>query len=71
MNSMIVPPAQPIVIVCEDPIIHTRLRPFCTRRNCPCHQDAELLAELAERVNQGWITLDESTRVYMGKQALP
>ncbi len=58
-----------IVILMEDPIIHTQQNPFCSiDPNCPCHDDPELIAEVTQEVEQGLLTPDEATRLIMGQQ---
>ena len=58
----------PIVIPMEDGIIHTKDSPFCSvDPACPCHEDSELLSDVARAVEQGLLTPDEATRVVMGK----
>ncbi len=59
---------QPIVIPMEDDLIHTQAYPFCsTDPACPCHEDPELLSDVAQAVGQGLLTPDEATRVVLGK----
>ncbi len=57
----------PIVIPMEDPILHTKSHPFCNDPTCPCHEDSELLSEVAQAVEQGFLTPDEAMRVVTGK----
>jgi hypothetical protein len=60
---------QPIVIPMEDDLIHTADHPFCSidPPTCPCHEDHELIAEVAMQVEQGLLTSDEATQVIAGK----
>jgi hypothetical protein len=58
----------PVVIPMEDDIIHTADHPFCsTDPTCGCHEDPELLAEVAAQVGQGLLTHEEATQVIAGK----
>ncbi len=59
---------QPIVIRMEVELIHTQEHPFCNiDPTCSCHEDPELLTDVAQAVEQGLLTPDEATRVVMGK----
>ena len=59
---------QPIVIPMEDDILHTQEHPFCSiDPSCPCHEDPGLLSDIAQAVEQGFLTSDEATRIAMGK----
>ena len=59
---------QPIVIRMEDDLIHTQEHPFCCiDPTCPCHEDPELLTDVARAVEQGLLTPNEATRVVTGK----
>jgi hypothetical protein len=57
---------RPITILVEDDILHTQESPFCDHPTCPCHDEGELLSEVALAMDQGLLTLDEATRVIMG-----
>jgi hypothetical protein len=57
----------PIVILMEDDILHTQSHPFCSDPTCPCHEDAELLSDVARAVEQGLLTPAEATRFVEGK----
>jgi len=57
----------PIVLPMEDDILHTQSHPFCSDLTCPCHEDAELLSDLAQAVDQGLLTPAEATRFVEGK----
>jgi hypothetical protein len=57
----------PLVILMEDPIIHTNDHPFCgSDPSCPCHRDSTLLAEVTVLVAQGQLTQEEATQVITG-----
>ena len=58
---------RPIIIPVEDDILHTQESPFCDHPMCPCHEDSELLSDVALAIDQGLLTPDEATRVVMGK----
>lgn len=57
---------RPIPIPVEDDILHTQETPFCDHPRCPCHDDSELLSDVALAIDQGLLTPDEATRVVMG-----
>jgi hypothetical protein len=59
--------SHPIVIPMEDNLVHTDHDQFCSDPTCPCHEDPELLADVAWAVEQGLLTPDEATRVAQGK----
>lgn len=58
----------PIIIPMEDDPIHTHTNPFCSDPTCPDKDDPELLAEVAQQVEDGLLTPDEATRVVQGRQ---
>lgn len=61
-------PDQPIVIPVEDDIVHTQESPFCgIDPTCGCHEDQELLAAVANAVNEGLLTPYEASLVIAGK----
>ena len=58
----------PIVIPMEDPILHTAVHPFCgIDLACPCYEDQEALAALAQQVEDGLLTPEEATNIATGK----
>ena len=57
----------PIRIPMEDPLIHTDDHPFCDDPKCPDKEDSELLAEVAQLVEDGLLTPDEATNYVLGK----
>ena len=58
----------PIVISMDDDLIHTKEHPFCsTDPSCPCHEDPERIAAVAEAVARGELTPDEATSFVLGK----
>ena len=60
--------SDPIVIPYEDDLIHTKEHPFCSSDpTCPCHEDQERIAALADAVARGELTPDEATDFVSGK----
>lgn len=41
--------------------------PFCYDATCPCHEDAVLIGEVAQAVQDGELTPGEATDLVMGK----
>ncbi len=58
---------QPLLVLMEDPILHTTEHPFCGDPSCPCSEDPALIAEVNEAVKQGLITPEEATLIIQGK----
>ena len=56
-----------LIVLMEDPLIHTDAHPFCSDPACPCHEDQELVAEVALAVEQGLLTPAEATHLVHGK----
>ena len=57
-----------IVILVEDEPLHTPEKPFCfVDRQCPCHDDQILIAEVANFVSQGLMTPDEASAFVAGR----
>jgi hypothetical protein len=58
-------------ICCEDPIVHTALRPFCEDPDCPCHDDEVLYSECCIKPwLEGLLTREERARLVSGKQII-
>lgn len=57
----------PAIPVNEGSLIHTPGNPFCYDETCGCHEAPELIAEVADAINQGLLTPDEATRLIAGK----
>jgi hypothetical protein len=57
----------PVTPVSEGPLIHTPGNPFCYDETCGCHEDPELISEVADAVSQGLLTPGEATRFVAGK----
>jgi hypothetical protein len=59
---------RPTAILMEDDIIHTIESPFCSiDPTCGCHEDPELLAAVADAVNDGLLTPHEASLVIADK----
>lgn len=62
------PDQYPLLVLMEDPILHTDDHPFCSSDpTCGCHEDLELIAEVNAAVAQGLITPEEATLIIQGK----
>lgn len=47
---------------------HTDAHPFClVDPTCSCHEDADLIAPIAQAVQDGLMTPDEATEYIMGR----
>ncbi len=46
---------------------HTDEHPFCSSSTCHCKEDAELISQVNEYVQQGLLTPQEATRTIEGK----
>ena len=51
----------------EDPLVHTDEHPFCSDPTCPDKEEPQLLAEVAQLVQDGLLTPEEATNYVMGK----
>jgi hypothetical protein len=59
---------QSIAIPMEDDILHTEESPFCgIDPKCGCHEDPEVIAAIADAVNDGLLTPHEASLVIVGK----
>jgi hypothetical protein len=57
----------PLVLM-EDDLVHTAEHPFCfIDDQCPCHEDALLVAEVAQAVTDGLLSPNEATRFVAGR----
>jgi hypothetical protein len=56
----------PVIPVSGD-LEHTGEKPFCWNVVCGCHEDRELISEVAQHVEQGLMTSDEATDFVAGK----
>jgi hypothetical protein len=59
---------RPIPIPMEDDLVHTDDAPFCADPTCPDKEDPDLLAAVAQQVEDGLLTPDEATRFVQGRQ---
>lgn len=55
------------IIPLEDDPLHTSAYPFCFDETCPCHEDIVLIAEVAQQVETGLLTLEEATALVAGR----
>jgi len=54
------------------PVHYTNEHPFCADIGCPCHEDMDLIfVALMVPYDQGWLTTDEATRLYLDLQRMP
>jgi hypothetical protein len=57
-----------VPIPVEGDQLHTSESPFCfADPNCPCHEDRELIASVADDVTNGLLTPEEATRLVSGE----
>src|SRR6266568_4536286 len=54
----------PVVLV--DHPEHTNEKPFCWDQTCPCHDDPDLISEVAIFVDDGLLTLEEAKSFIRG-----
>lgn len=55
------------VIPIEDDTLHPPEKPFCWDSTCPCHEDQENIAIVAQQVQGGLFTPEEATDFVNGK----
>jgi hypothetical protein len=55
-----------IPVIPTGPLIHTKERPNCSDRDCPCYD--QLKSELQQHYQDGLITADDATRILEGRQ---
>lgn len=59
---------EPVLIPMEDPLVHTKERPYCDDRLCPCHYDQRQYNTTIDRpFEDGLITRDEGTDLFRGR----
>jgi hypothetical protein len=58
----------PIPIPMEDDLVHTDDFPFCADPTCPDKEDDDLIAEVAQQIEDGLLTPVEATRYVQGRQ---
>jgi hypothetical protein len=56
-----------VVPVEEDYLPHTPENPFCLESSCPCHEDADNIAQVAAFVEDGLMTPEDATDFVSGK----
>ena len=57
-----------IPVIPTDDLQHTDAHPFCVANpTCPCHEDPDLIAPIAQAVQDGLMTPDEATDYVMGR----
>lgn len=57
-----------IPVIPVDSKDHTDKHPFClTNPDCPCHEDLDNIAPIAQAVNDGLLTPNEATNYVMGR----
>ena len=47
--------------------LHTEEHPFCWDETCPCHDDSDAIAGIANAINDGIITSDDAQRIIKGE----
>jgi len=56
-------------VIPNDEVQHTAEEPFCfVDPTCPCHEDENLIAQVAQDVLDGLLTPTEATRTVKGDQ---
>lgn len=56
------------IIIEVDYVLHTDEHPFCpVDPSCGCHEDVNLIAPIAQAVQDGLCTPEEATNIVMGK----
>lgn len=55
------------IILQEDDTLHLPQRPFCWDSTCPCHEDQETIATVAQQVQDGLFTPEEAADFVNGK----
>jgi hypothetical protein len=56
-----------IPVIPVEELEHTPEKPFCWNVGCPCHEDQELISEVAALVENGLLTQEEATNFVAGK----
>lgn len=56
-----------IPVIPVDEVEHTPGKPFCWNGGCPCHEDEQLISEVANHIQEGLMTPDEATDFVAGK----
>jgi hypothetical protein len=56
-----------IPVIPVDHIVHTPSHPFCWDETCPCHEDQDAIAQVAQHVTDGLMTPSEATDFVGGR----
>lgn len=56
-----------IPVISVDVVLHTPKEPFCLDSTCPCHEDQELIKQVAQQVHDGLLTPLEASHFIQGK----
>ena len=56
-----------VLVVPEEHLLHTADNPFCWDETCPCHDDSDAIASIANAINDGIITTDDAQRIIKGQ----
>ena len=56
-----------IPVIPVDELEHIPEQPFCWNGGCPCHEDEQLISEVAAHVENGLFTPDEATDFVAGR----
>ena len=68
MDSTLTPFADNFIpVIPVDYEYHTDKKPFCWDEDCPCHSDAEHIAQVKEDYEAGLLTAEEVDMVIKGK----
>ena len=54
-------------VLAQAPLLHTEENLFCGDPTCPCYEDEQNKAQLAQAIKDGLITPDDATRIMEGK----
>ena len=54
-------------VIPTDTYRHSETNPFCFVPSCPCHEDKDNIAEIAQYVNDGLLTSKEATEYVAGE----
>jgi hypothetical protein len=57
----------PVILEDESDMLHRPGNPFCFDESCPCHEDPDSIAKVAEYVARGELTPQEATDFVKGR----
>ena len=60
-------PPIPIPYEGGEQLIHSTEHPFCADMSCPCHEDAEAVAQVQHWLSEGLLTAEDADRIYRGQ----